>query len=52
MEAFRQGEPVIVSPTGKVGKKEEMQENGLSIVARKSSTHGVWWHGPGFYVDL
>lgn len=29
-EALRQGEPVVVSPTGEVGTKEEMQDNGLS----------------------
>ena len=29
-EALRQGEPVVVTPTGEVGKKEEMQDNGLS----------------------
>lgn len=29
-EALRQGEPVVVTPTGEVGTKEEMQENGLS----------------------
>lgn len=29
-EALRQGEPVIVTPTGEVGAKEEMQDNGLS----------------------
>ena len=29
-EALRQGEPVVVTPTGEVGTKDEMQENGLS----------------------
>lgn len=29
-EALRQGEPVVVTPTGEVGRKEEMQDNGLS----------------------
>ena len=29
-EALRQGEPVVVPPTGEVGKKEDMQDNGLS----------------------
>lgn len=29
-EALRQGEPVVVTPTGEVGKQEDMQENGLS----------------------
>lgn len=29
-EALRQGEPVVVTPTGEVGKKEDMQDNGLS----------------------
>ena len=29
-EALRQGEPVVVTPTGEVGQKEEMQDNGLS----------------------
>lgn len=29
-EALRQGEPVVVTPTGEVGTKEEMQDNGLS----------------------
>ncbi len=29
-EALRQGEPVVVSPTGEVGTKEEMQDSGLS----------------------
>lgn len=29
-EALRQGEPVVVTPTGEIGTKEEMQDNGLS----------------------
>ena len=29
-EALRQGEPVVVTPTGEVGTREEMQNNGLS----------------------
>ncbi len=29
-EALRQGEPVVVTPTGEVGTKNEMQDNGLS----------------------
>ena len=29
-EALRQGEPVVVTPTGEVGQKDEMQDNGLS----------------------
>lgn len=29
-EALRQGEPVVVTPTGDVGQKDEMQDNGLS----------------------
>ena len=29
-EALRQGEPVVVTPTGEVGKQEDMQESGLS----------------------
>ena len=29
-EALRQGDPVVVSPTGEVGIREEMQDNGLS----------------------
>ena len=29
-DALRQGEPVVVTPTGEVGKKEDMQDNGLS----------------------
>ena len=29
-EALRQGEPVVVTPTGEVGTKDEMQENGLA----------------------
>jgi len=29
-EALRQGEPVMVTPTGEVGTNEEMQDNGLS----------------------
>ena len=29
-EALRQGEPVVVTPTGEVGKKEDMQDSGLS----------------------
>ena len=29
-EALRQGEPVVVTPTGEVGIKDEMNENGLS----------------------
>lgn len=29
-EALRQGEPVVVTPSGEVGRQEEMQEDGLS----------------------
>lgn len=29
-EALRQGEPVVVTPTGEVGTKDEIQDNGLS----------------------
>lgn len=29
-EALRQGEPVVVTPSGEVGTKEEMQDNGMS----------------------
>lgn len=29
-EALRQGEPVVVTPTGEVGTKEEVQDNGMS----------------------
>ncbi len=29
-EALRQGKPVVVTPTGEVGIKEEMQDNGMS----------------------
>lgn len=29
-EALRQGEPVVVTPTGEVGTKDDMQDNGLS----------------------
>lgn len=29
-EALRQGEPVVVTPSGEVGQKDEMQDNGLS----------------------
>lgn len=29
-EALRNGEPVVVTPSGEVGKKEDMQDNGLS----------------------
>ncbi|MCD8361687.1 MAG: hypothetical protein LUC98_01790 [Lachnospiraceae bacterium] len=29
-EALRQGNPVVVTPTGEVGTKDEMQENGMS----------------------
>lgn len=29
-EALRQGEPVVVTPTGEVGTKDEMQDNGMS----------------------
>ena len=29
-EALRQGEPVVVTPTGEVGQKDAMQDNGLS----------------------
>lgn len=31
-EALRQGEPVVVSPTGEVGTKEEMQDQGMSAI--------------------
>lgn len=29
-EALRQGEPVVVTPTGEVGKKEDVQNSGMS----------------------
>lgn len=29
-EAIRQGEPVVVTPSGEVGEKSEMQNSGLS----------------------
>lgn len=32
-EALRNGDPVVVTPTGEVGQKDEMQENGLSGIA-------------------
>lgn len=31
-EALRQGEPVVVTPTGEVDFKDEAQENGLSAI--------------------
>lgn len=29
-EALKNGEPVVVTPSGQVGKKEDIQDNGLS----------------------
>lgn len=29
-EAIKQGDPVVVTPTGEVGTREEMQDQGLS----------------------
>ena len=31
-EALRQGEPVVVTPTGEVERKEEAQNSGLSAI--------------------
>lgn len=31
-EALQQGEPVVVSPTGEVGTKEEIQEQGMAAI--------------------
>lgn len=31
-EALRQGEPVVVTPTGEVERKEEAQDSGLSAI--------------------
>ncbi|MBQ6603141.1 MAG: hypothetical protein IKG08_09430 [Eubacterium sp.] len=31
-EALRQGEPVVVSPSGQVATKEEMQDTGMTAI--------------------
>ena len=31
-EAIKQGDPVVVTPTGEVGTREEMQDQGLSDI--------------------
>ena len=52
-EALRQGEPVVVSPTGEVGTKEEMQDNGLSgIQVPDGKLAREDWHFTGIKVTL
>lgn len=31
-EALRQGEPVVVSPTGEVAKKEDVEDTGMAAI--------------------
>lgn len=31
-EALRQGEPVVVSPTGEVAKQEDIQDTGMTAI--------------------
>ena len=54
-EALRQGEPVVVTPTGEVGTKEEMQDNGLSgiqVPDGKLAKEDRIWHFIGIKATL
>ena len=48
-EALRQGEPVVVSPTGEIAKKEDVQDTGMASIQvpdgklayMRRSKHGI-----------